>query len=79
MAVKQTKTARNLSSGQVIEPQLILEIEGITGEDGNNLIFGTSDVLVPLTFDAEPPFEFDETPPLEFDSFVKGKNSRNYI
>jgi len=79
MAVTQTKTARNLSSGQVIEPQLILEIEGITGDDGSNLIFGTSDVLVPLTFDAEPPFEFDETPPLEFDSFVKGKNSRNYI
>jgi len=79
VTVEQTRAARNLSSGQAIEPQLILEIEGIVGDDGNNLLFGTSDILVPLTFDADPPFEFDEDPPLHFDTAVKSRNSRDYI
>ncbi len=76
MSIDQTKTARNLSSSQVIGPQLILEIDGI---EANNeaLYFATSDVLVPLTFDAEPPYDFDDGH--LFDSSVKARNSRAYI
>jgi hypothetical protein len=78
MALTQTLTAKNLSSGQVIEPQLILEIDGVTA-NGENILFGTSDVLIPLRFDEIPPFEFDESPSLKFDSPVVARNSRAYI
>jgi hypothetical protein len=77
MAITQTKAARNLSTGQIISPQLILEIDGIVGADGSNLLFSTEDVLVPLTFDAVPPYDFDDGH--RFDSGVKGRNSRAFI
>jgi hypothetical protein len=84
MSLKQTKTAKNLSSGQTIEPQLILEIDGIVGPDGSNLLFGTSDVILQLLkFDAIPPYQFDVGPRLnefyQFDGGAISPNSRDYI
>lgn len=71
MSLKLTRTTRNLSTQNVIEPNLIAEVDGIP------LLFGVRDVTVLPSFDEVPPLLFDDG--IFFDTPRAAGNSRAYI
>jgi len=77
MALNLTQSTRNLSTQNVIEPNLILEIEGVNGVNGRPILFGVRSVLTIPIFDDDPVSLFDDG--LFFDTPAPDKNSRDYI
>ena len=71
MAQALTKTTRLLSRKTGIEPNIILEIEGLS------VIFGAQAIYRQPLFDEDPPLEFDDV--LFFDTAVIDPDSRDYI
>jgi hypothetical protein len=70
MAFIPSENAQNLSKQTAVEPNLILEIEGIP------IIFGSQDIS--KVWKLDDGFEFD-APNLRFDTPVPDPNSRDYI